>query len=60
MRYEKLDELPDHIKAILPENCQEYYMDIYNNAYDDYQNEIIAHKIAIAAVEFSYLREKGR
>ncbi|MDD3013843.1 MAG: ChaB family protein [Candidatus Gastranaerophilales bacterium] len=59
MRYERLDDLPGHIKTILPDDYQEYYMDIFNNAYNDYQNEIIAHKIAIAAIEFSYPRNKG-
>jgi cation transport regulator ChaB len=58
MRYEKLDDLPGHIKTILPGDYHQYYMDIFNNAYSDYQNDIIAHKIAITAVEFSYLREK--
>jgi len=60
MRYEKLDDLPGHIKTILPCDCQEYYMDVFNNAYDDYHNDTIAHKIAIAAIEFSYPKEKGR
>jgi len=59
MRYERLDDLPCHIKTILPYDCQEYYMDIFNNAYDDYQNDVIAHKIAIATIEFSYPEEKG-
>ena len=58
MHYEKLDDLPCHIKTILPVDSQEYYMNIFNNAYIDYQNDIIAHKIAIAAVEFSYTERK--
>jgi|GEM_PF-3397978 len=54
MHYENLDDLPIHIKTILPDEYQEFYMNIFNNAYNDYQNDIIAHKIALAAIEFSY------
>jgi cation transport regulator ChaB len=60
MRFERLDDLPDHIKTILPNDCHEYYMNMYNDAFDDYQNDIIAHKIALAAIEFSYPKERRR
>lgn len=60
MRYERLDDLPDHIKTVLPDDYQKYYMDIFNDAFSDYENEIIAHKIAIAAIEFSYPKEELR
>lgn len=60
MRFERLDDLPQHIKMILPDDVHEYYMNKYNDAYDDYQNEVIAHKIAIAAVEFTCPHGKRR
>ncbi len=70
MPYEKLSELPDQVKNVLPGHGQEIYRAAYNNAWDEYRKpterkgdstrEETAHKVAWAAIKRKYKKnEKG-
>lgn len=67
MPYEKLNDLPENVKNVLPKHAQEIYQAAYNNAWDEYKKaedrrddssrEETAHKVAWSAVKQKY--EKG-
>jgi len=71
MPYKDIQELPQKIRNLLPEHAQKIYVKSYNNAIEEYKNpkkrrggdktketaEIIAHKVAWAAVKKKYKKE---
>lgn len=64
MPYDKLKELPENVKNVLPKHAKEIYQAAYNNAWDEYKNpedrddeksrEETAHSVAWAAVKQKY------
>lgn len=68
MPYNKLAELPQNVKNVLPKHGQEIYQAAFNNACKTYQDkkkrqtdeslETIAHKVAWAAVEEKYHKDQ--
>lgn len=56
MPYEKTSSLPDSVRTSLPQHAQEIYMEVYNNAWEQYEKleerrgdasrEETAHKVA--------------
>ena len=69
MPYRNLDELPDSVRAHLPEHAQEIYKEAFNHAWDEYADpdkrrgdtsrEETAHKVAWSAVKREY-RKQGQ
>lgn len=67
MPYEKLSDLPENVRDVLPKHAQEIYKEAFDSAWDEYDDpedrrgdasrEETAHKVAWAAVKRSY--EKG-
>ena len=67
MPYDRLQELPDSVRNVLPEHAQEIYRAAYNSAWDQYDKpserrddasrEETAHRVAWAALKQKY--EKG-
>lgn len=60
MYFETLENLPDHIRIILPKNCQNLYKTKYNESFNDYRNDVLAHKVAWSLIEKIYPREYRR
>ncbi len=64
MPYKSITDLPESIKAHLPRHAQEIYLATFNNAWHGYKEsknrrdkvsrEVVAHKVAWAAVKHSY------
>jgi len=64
MPYNKLSDLPDQVKDVLPAHGQEIYQAAYNNAWEEYKDpkdrkgdktrEETAHSVAWAAVKKVY------
>lgn len=67
MPYDKLSELPDSVRNVLPEHAQEIYKDAFNNAWQQYADEDkrrgdasreeTAHRVAWAAVKKKYEKQ---
>lgn len=70
MPYKNLRELPDSVQHVLPKHAQEIYLAAFNNARDEYKDpedrydkdlrEVVAHKVAWAAVKHGYEKKDGR
>jgi cation transport regulator len=68
MPYEKISELPDQVKNVLPHHGQEIYRAAYNNAWDKYKKpadrkddssrEETAHKVAWTAIKKKYKKNQ--
>jgi cation transport regulator len=64
MPYERLEDLPQNVRNVLPNHAQEIYRAAFNNAWDEYKDreerrgdasrEETAHKVAWAAVKKEY------
>jgi len=64
MPYTKTTDLPASVKNVLPAHAQDIYMEAFNSAYDEYEDESkrsedstreeTAHKVAWAAVKTTY------
>jgi cation transport regulator len=64
MPYNRLEDLPDNVRNVLPKHAQEIYRAAFNNAWDEYKDpeerrgdasrEETAHKVAWAAVKKEY------
>lgn len=54
MPYNHNDDLPDSIKNHLPDHAQSIFRKAFNNAYEQYQNEESAFRVAWAAVKKQY------
>ena len=61
MPYKSIAALPDAVRQHLPKHAQEIYMEVYNNAWDQYADrkdrEAVAHKVAWSAVKKQYMKE---
>ncbi|MFP4344320.1 MAG: ChaB family protein [Anaerolineales bacterium] len=68
MRYESLDDLPDTIRDVLPEEAQELYLEAYQKAWDAYKPEIggdlgqagMAHRDAWHVVKKEYVQDEKK
>lgn len=58
MHYMTNSDLPSFLKNNLPEHAQDVYRQVFNVAYEDYKNQVTAHKIAWGAVEKRYYKNK--
>lgn len=66
--YEKLEDLPDPVRNVLPKHGQEIYLAAFNNAWSEYRKaedrrddasrEEVAHKVAWSAVKQVYEKRK--
>jgi cation transport regulator len=60
MPYSSNDDLPASVRDHLPPHAQDIYRAAFNAAYDEYaadaRQEEIAHRVAWAAVERSYVK----
>lgn len=67
MPYQKVSELPEGVKNVLPAHGQDIYKEAFNSAWDEYKDpkdrrddadrEEVAHRVAWSAVKKVY--EKG-
>lgn len=67
MPYDRLSELPDSVRNVLPQHAQEIYKDAFNNAWQQYADEDTrrgdasreetAHRVAWAAVKKKYEKQ---
>ncbi len=67
MPYDKLKDLPDQVRNVLPKDAQEIYQAAFNNAWDEYKDpddrrddasrEETAHRVAWAAVKQTYEKD---
>jgi len=70
MPYDKISELPDNVKEILPEKAQEIFKEAYNNAWDQYSDpkkrrddasqEETANRVAWSAVKNKYEKKNDK
>ncbi len=70
MPYNSNKDLPDAVKAHLPEHAQEIYRKAFNSAWEQYKNpkkrrgndprEDVAHKVAWSAVKTKYAKKGER
>ena len=68
MPYQTIEELPESVRANLPEHAQHIYLAAYNNAVEQYADpekrrgnaslEEVARKVAWAAVKQEYEKNK--
>ncbi len=66
MRYESLDDLPDTIRDVLPEEAQEVYLEAYQDSWDHYEPDKggdmgqagWAHRDAWHAVKEEYVEDE--
>lgn len=54
MPYKTNDDLPENIRTHLPEHAQTIFRKAFNNAYDQYDDEVQVFKVAWAAVKKEY------
>lgn len=63
MPYSDIADLPAPVRSHLPAHAQEIYMKAFNNAWREYaergDREVVAHKVAWAAVKKVYRKEDG-
>ncbi len=67
MPYQSLKDLPKGVQHVLPEHAEEIYLAAFNSAYEEYKEpskrrgdesrEVVAHKVAWAAVEHVYEKD---
>jgi cation transport regulator len=67
MPYNKISELPENLRGILPKHAEEIYIAAFNSAWDQYKDpddrrgddtrEEVAHKVAWAAVKNDYEKD---
>ena len=70
MPYERIKDLPESVRNILPEHAQEIYKEAFNSAWDEYDKpgerrggasrEEVAHKVAWSAVKQVYVKHNGK
>jgi len=62
MPYSSIDDLPPAVRNNLPKRAQRIFVSAFNAAYDEHQgeDEVIAFKIAWAAVKKSYEKHDGQ
>ncbi len=67
MPYREINDLPESVRAHLPQHAQVIYKEAFNHAWDEYRDEKdrrdhasqeeTAHKVAWAAVKRSYQKD---
>jgi cation transport regulator len=61
MPYKSITDLPEAVRQHLPKHAQEIYMEVFNNAWDQYAErkdcETVAHKVAWSAVKKQYKKQ---
>ena len=57
MPYKKISDLPDSVKNHLPKKAQEIFLEAFNSAFKQYDDEATVFKVAWSAVKKKY--EKG-
>ncbi|MCF7861315.1 ChaB family protein [Candidatus Woesearchaeota archaeon] len=57
MPYSKNSELPEQVKGNLPKHAQDIFRKTFNSAWDQYDNEQTAMRVAWAAVKKKYKKE---
>ncbi len=60
MPYRSIRALPKPVRENLPKKAQEIYMKAFNNADEQYKNEVTAHKVAWSAVKKEYTKRGGK
>jgi len=60
MPYKSINGLPKSVKDNLPKKAQEIYMKAFNNADEQYKDEVIAHKVAWSAVKREYKKKDDK
>jgi cation transport regulator len=66
MRYESINDLPETLQDILPEEAQQIYLEAYQKSYDRYKEErggqatreSVAHRDGMAAVKREYVHDE--
>jgi cation transport regulator len=66
MKFESIQDLPDILRDVMPEDAQKIYMEAYNSAWENYEEEEggelnrdgVAHRQGIHAVENEYLLDQ--
>jgi cation transport regulator len=60
MPYADISQLPESVRRHLPTHAQEIYLAAFNNAWHEYaaraEREVVAHKVAWAAVKKGYVK----
>ena len=56
MHYQQIDDLPESVKASLPEPAQHIFLDAFNEASKKYEEEEHAMRVAWGAVSHTYQR----
>ncbi len=56
MPYATNSDLPTRVRKVLPQHAQDIYRAAFNNAYDHYGDEAVAHRVAWAAVKRRYIQ----
>ena len=54
MPYKKTSDLPPAVKDHLPKKAQEIFLEAFNSAYEQYDEEATAFKVAWSAVKKKY------
>jgi len=68
MPYKKIADLPESVRAHLPEHAREIYREAFNSAWEEYHDpqrrrtsesqEETAHRVAWAAVKKEYVKDE--
>jgi cation transport regulator len=63
MPYADISQLPESVRSHLPTHAQEIYLAAFNHAWHEYaahpEREVVAHKVAWAAVKKGYVKVTG-
>ena len=69
MPYDRIEELPESVKGVLPKHAQEIYQKAFNSAWEQYDEpeerrgdasrDETAHRVAWAAVKNVYEKDEG-
>ena len=67
MKYQTINDLSPTIRDVLPEGAQELYLDAYNRAWEEYDEdaatgqsrEALAHQQGWMAVRHEYVQDEG-
>jgi cation transport regulator len=66
MRYESVEDIPETLQDVLPEEAQQIYLEVYQEAWDDYtegeggelSRDGVAHRQAMHAVRQEFVQSK--
>ena len=60
MPYDNVNDLPDNVKSHLPLKAQEIFMEAFNNAFKQYNDDVTAFKVAWSAVKKKYEKKNNK